>query len=241
MKEIIKSTLILLITIAIFSTAVFAWFSLSNDSDIQEVSANVVKREINLDIEYGINGGGYNSFDEPATLNAYLSSMLPGDSLDIRVIVENSNDIGDPDMQIEIILDNIRASETDIEYDLTDFFFIENGIITLTWYATNQDFIDNNSFDVDSIALDIIDATPIEYLGYNLEPYRINNLFDYYMNGEDIIVNNDISIYESYIASQNVVTIEFSITLDPYTPDYGTGFQNGELLIDGLYTLVNEE
>jgi hypothetical protein len=241
MKEIIKSTLILLITIAIFSTAVFAWFSLSNDSDIQEVNADIVQRAINLDIEYGINGGGYNSFDEPATLNAYLSSMLPGDSINIRVIVENSNLIGDPDMQIEIILDNIRASETDIEYDLTDFFFIENGIIILTWYASSQDFINNNSYAVNNIALDLIDATPIEYLGYDLEPYRINNLFDFYMSGEDIIVNNDITVYESNIASQNIVTIEFSITLDPFTPDFGTGFQNGELLIDGLYSLINEE
>lgn len=241
MKEIIKSTLILIITITLFSTAVFAWFSLSNESNLQPVNAEIVKRELNLDVEYGINGGGYNSFDEPATINAYLSSMLPGDSIDIRVIVENSNLIGDPDMQIEIVLDNIRASETDIAYDLTDFFYIENGIITLTWYASSQDFIDNNSYAQNNITLDVIDATNIEYLGYDLESYRMSNLFDYYMEGENIIINNDITIYQSNIASQNFVTIEFSMTLDPYVPDYGTGFQNGELLIDGLYSLIDEE
>lgn len=241
MKQIIKSTFILIITIALFSTAVFAWFSLSNESNLQAVNAEVVKRELNLDIEYGINGGGYNSFSEPATLNAYLSSMLPGDSINIKVIVENSNILGDPDMQIDIVLDNIRAMETDIDYDLTDFFYIENGIITLTWYASSQDYIDNNSYLVNPIALDVIDETEIEYLGYDLETYRMSNLFDYYMDGEEIIMNNDITVFNSNLASQHVVTIEFSITLDPYTPDFGAGFQDGELLIDGLYSLINEE
>lgn len=241
MKQIIKSTFILFLTIAIFSTAVFAWFSLSNESNLQAVNAEVVKRELNLDIEYGINGGGYNSFDEPATLNAYLSSMLPGDSIDIRVIAENSNPFGNPDMQIDIVLDNIRAMETDIEYDLTDFFYIENGIITLTWYASSQDFINNNSYAINNIALDLIDETEIEYLGYDLEAYRMSNLFDYYMDGENIIMNNDITVFESNLASQHIVTIEFLISLDPYTPDFGTGFQDGELLIDGLYALMNEE
>jgi hypothetical protein len=35
--------------------------------------------------------------------------------------------------------------------------------------------------------------------------------------------------------------IEFSIGFDPYTPDEGLGFQNGELLIDGLYTFFGDE
>ncbi|BCR36240.1 hypothetical protein [Mariniplasma anaerobium] len=240
MKEIIKSTIVILITIALFSTAVYAWFSLSNESNLQEVNTEVVKRELNLDIEYGINGGGYNSFNEPATLNAYLSSMLPGDSINIRVIVENSNLIGDPDMSIDIVLDNIRAAQTDIEYDLTDFFYIDNGIVTLTWYASSQDFIDNTYYLEDDISLDVIDGTDIEYLGYNLEEYRINNLYDYYMDGENMIIDNNITVFESNIASQHILTIEFSISLDPYTPDEGTGFQDGELLIDGLYSLINE-
>ncbi len=240
MKEMIKSTIIIMITLAIFTTAVYAWFSLSNESNIQEVNTEVVTREVNLDIAYGINGGGYNSFNEPATINAYLSSMLPGDSINIKVTVENPNLIGDPDMHIDIVLDNIRASLTDIEYDLTDFFYIDNGIISLTWYASIEDLVTENAYAQNNIDLDMIDETAYEYLGYDLESYRLSNLFDYYMDGQEMVINNDITIFESSIASQHIVTIEFSITLDPYTPDFGTGFQDGELLIDGLYSLINE-
>lgn len=240
MKDMIKSTIVILITLALFSTAVYAWFSLSNESNVQEVSTEIVKREVNLDVEYGINGGGYNSFDEPATINSYLSAMLPGDMINIKVSVENSNLIGDPDMQIDIVLDNIRASLTDIEYDLTDFFYIENGEVVLTWYASVQDLINENSYSVNNITLDTIDPTTIEYFGYDLQTYRMSNIFDYYMDGQQMVIGNDITIFESYIPSQHILTIEFSITLDPYTPDYGIGFQNGELLIDGLYSLINE-
>lgn len=240
MKDMIKSTIVILITLVLFSTAVYAWFIISDESIIQEVNTEIVKREVNLDVEYGINGGGYSSFDEPATINSYLSAMLPGDSINIKVNVENANLIGDPDMQIEIVLDNIRSGLTDIEYDLTDFFYIDNGQVILTWYASAQDLINENAYSNNTIVLNTIDPTMINYLGYDLQTYRMSNIFDYSINGQEMVIGNDITIFETSIPSQHILTIEFSITLDPYTPDFGTGFQDGELLIDGLYSLISE-
>ncbi len=240
MKQIIKSIIIMLIAITLFTTAVYAWFSQTNVNNIKEVSSEVIRRNLNLEVQYGINGGGYTSFNEPADINAYLSSMLPGDLINIRVVVSNSNPIGDDDMELDITLFNIRAMQTAIEYNLTDFFFIENGIINLKWFESNPDYVANNYYLDDDILLDLIDVNPIEYLGYNLESYRMSNLFDYYMDGGNMVIENNINVFESTIASQHIVVIEFSIGLDPYTPDQGVGFQDGELLIDGLYSLIQE-
>ena len=68
----------------------------------------------------------------------------------------------------------------------------------------------------------------------------MSNLFDYYMDGGNMVIENNINVFESTIASQHIVVIDFSIGLDPYTPDQGVGFQDGELLIDGLYSLIKE-
>ena len=81
--------------------------------------------------------------------------MLPGDLINIRVTGVIL--IGDPDMEIEIVLNN-RAMQTAIEYNLTDFFFIENGIINLKWFESNSDYVANNYYIDDDIVLDLIDA-----------------------------------------------------------------------------------
>lgn len=240
MKQMLKSVIMLITSIILFTAVVYAWFALSNESNIQPIQGDVIRRELDLDIQYGINGGGYTNFDEPAEINAYLSSMLPGDFINIKVVVKNSNPIGDNDMALDIIMYNIRAMETSIDYDLTDFFFLEDGIINLTWYESNAEYIAENPYlDQDIMIAQISDVT-IEYLGYNLEQSRISNLFDHYLEGEDLMIENNITVLEASLASQHIVVIEFSIGLDPYTPDDGVGFQNGELLIDGLYTLIDE-
>ncbi len=239
MKQMLKSVIMLITSIILFTAVVYAWFAVSNESNIQPLEGDVIRRDLDMDIEYGINGGGYTNFDDPAEINAYLSSMLPGDFINIKVVVRNSNPLGDEHMGLDIVLYNIRAMETDIAYDLTDFFFIDNGTIKLTWYASSADYSIDNAFLIENIAISPIDITPIEYLGYDLEPSRINNLFDHYLEGEDLIIENNITVLESSLASQHIVVIEFSIGLDPYTPNDGVGIQNGELLIDGLYTLIN--
>jgi hypothetical protein len=239
MKQMLKSVIMLITSIVLFTAVVYAWFALSNESNIQPINGNVIRRELDMDIQYGINGGGYTNFDEPAEINAFLSSMLPGDYINIKVVVKNSNPIGDADMQLDIIMYNIRAMETDIDYDLTDFFFLDEGTINLTWYESNTEYNLNNSYLVQNILISQINESAIHYLGYDLEPNRMSNLFNHQYVEEELIIENNITILQSSLASQHIVVIEFSIGLDPYTPNDGTGFQNGELLIDGLYTLIN--
>jgi len=239
MKQMLKSVIMLITSIILFTAVVYAWFALSNESNIQPINGSVIRRELDMDIQYGINGGSYTNFDEPAEINAFLSSMLPGDFINIRVVVRNSNPIGDADMELDIIMYNIRAIETEIEYDLTDFFFLDQGTIKLTWYESNTQFGLNNSYLIQNVLISQINESAIHYLGYDLEEHRLSNLFNHSYEGEDIVIENNITILESNLSSQHIVVIEFSIGLDPYTPNDGVGFQNGELLIDGLYTLIN--
>jgi hypothetical protein len=240
MKQMIKASLMFLTALSLFVTVVFAWFTISSQNYINPVNVSVIERDLQLDVEYGINGGAYESFENEAEINAFLDAMIPGDFINIKVVVQNKNTLSSPDLSFDIILTNIRASVTDIEYDLTDFFFIENGTIKLTWYVSASAYFANDPYLIDEITLDIIDDTDILYLGYNLIEYRLNNLFDYEIIDDEIVKTNDITIFNTTIQSQHVVVIEFSIGLDPYTPSKGLGIQNGELLIDGLYSMFDE-
>lgn len=242
MKKVVVSIIMFISSFMLLTAVIFAWFTLTDTNNIQEVSSSVMDNQVELDIEYGINGGDYTSFNEPATLNSFLHSVLPGDEINIRVTVQNLAALGDPDLNLDITMLNILASADPSGYDLTDFFYISSGTVTLTWYASGSDYIMQNPYLVDDILLDRIDENPIEYMGVELNPYRFSNIFDYTLEGEVMTIENNVNILEATpLPSGQIVTIEFSIGFDAYTPDYGIGFQNGELSIDGLYTLFDNE
>lgn len=241
MKQVIASLTMFIASFILLIGVVFAWFTLSNENKIQNLNNQIINRELNLGVEYGINGGSYFAFDEPADINAFLNNMIPGDMINIRVTAENSNPIGAEDVTIEIMLRNIRASQTGIEYDLTDFFFIHQGKIKLTWYDSLADLANNIPLQTQEISLNRFNPNTIDYLGRPLEMDRISNLLNRTWDDGSWIIHPNIDIVNTSFSSGQYLVIEFSIGFDPYTPDQGQGFQNGELLIDGLYTYFGDE
>jgi len=226
----------------LLTAVILAWFTLTDTNEIQDVSSSVVDSQVELQIEYGINGGDYSSFNEPADLNAYLHAIIPGDLLNIKVTIQNYGTPTDPDLTLDITLMNILATASASEYDLTDFFFIEDGTVNLTWYATALDYVNENPYLIDNVFLDRIDENAIIYQGVELNSYRFSNVFNHTWDGEILTVENNVKILDATpLPSGQLVTIEFSIGFDAYTPDYGVGFQDGELSIDGLYTLFDSE
>lgn len=240
MKQLLKASIMFIASLTLFTAVVYAWFTNSNFSNIQPINQSVIQRNVDMEVAFGINGGGYESFDEPSEINAYLSAMNPGDYINIRVTIQNTNDLSVEDMLLEIMLNNIHATNTDEPYDLTDFFFIENGTISLSWYDSFQSLNLDQSYQNQNVLISQIDENIIDYIGVPLESYRLSNLFNHYLDGETLIVENDITILNTELPSQHLVVVEFSIGLDPYTPDSGLGFQDGELFIDGLYTFFSE-
>lgn len=237
MKKMIQSIIIFLTTIMLFSALVFAWFTITYQSDIQEASYNVIRRDVNLNVEFGKNGGSYNSFDEPAEINAYLQSTLPGDIINIRVTIVNTNPIGQPDMDVIIELDNIRSSLIDGDYDLTDFFYIEDFEVHLIWYENMTQYEFDIPLQTQTIILNQLNEDTLIYQGLPLYNERMSNLF--YMQdieGEMTLINN-IPITQTVLQSQQILVVQFNIGFDPYTPSDG-GFQDAELLIDGLYVFI---
>jgi len=239
MRAVIVSLISFIMAFLLFATAVYAWFTISSENEIKNVDLNTIKRDVNLDIEYGKNGGSYESFNLPAELNAYLQSSLPGDLIYIRVTVENFNPVSSPDVLIEMELLNILSSETDIEYDLTDFFYIMDGMIELTWYHSIEDFQIDNSYLTQNIFLNRINDTEVIYQGIALESYRMSNLFNQVLINEELTVENNIRILDGTpLPSGGIVVIKFIIGFDAYTPNVG-GFQDGELGVDGLYSFLD--
>jgi hypothetical protein len=239
MRAIIVSLISFIMAFLLFATAVYAWFTISSESKIQNVDLNLIKRDVDLSIEYGRNGGSYESFELPADLNAYLQSSLPGDLISIRVTVQNFNPESSPDLLIEMELLNILSSATDIEYDLTDFFYIVDGMIELTWYDSSENYQFENSYLVQNIFLNRIDENEIIYQGLALESYRFSNLFNQVLINDELITENNIRILEQTpMASGNIVEIIFTIGFDAYTPNQD-GFQDGELSVDGLYSFLD--
>lgn len=241
MKRIIPSLVMFIVAFMLFSTVVYAWYALAEQNNVHPVSVSVVDSNVDLDVEYGQNGGGYTSFNTPAELNSFLDSMEPGDTIDVRVTISNNNAIGSPDSLISLELLNVRSSETISLYDLTDFFYLVNGTIELTWYTNFTEYSLGNYYQLDSISLTPHDPLDILYQGVNLETYRLSNLFNHYLEGEVEVVENNIAILpETPISAGHILVVTFSIGFDPYTPDQGD-FQNGELLIDGLYNLIDQD
>lgn len=240
MKQLLKASVMFIASLVLLTAVVYAWFTNSNYSNIQPVNQSVIQRNVDMEVAYGINGGGYQNFNEPSEINAYLSAMNPGDLLNIKVTIENTNELEISDMFLDIMLKNIRATATEEPYDLTDFFYIENGTINLTWYDSLQSLQLEQSYQNQSVLIEQIDSNIIDYIGVPLESYRLSNLFNHYMDGETMVVENDITILNTTLASKHIIVVEFSIGFDPYTPDQGLGFQDGELFIDGLYTFFGE-
>ena len=237
MKKMMLSLATFLLIFMLFATLVYSWFTITYEHQVQPVSYDVIRRDVDLNVDFGKNGGSYNSFDEPSEINAYLQNTLPGDIINIRVTVQNSNPIGQSDVDLIIELMNIRSSFIDGDYDLTDFFYIENSEVILTWYDSLTDYEYNNSSGVQIITLDQLSEDIITFQGIPLYNERISNLFQMIeIEGEMTLVNN-IPIIETTIASLQVLVIQFNIGFDLYTPSVG-GYQDAELLIDGLYVYV---
>lgn len=240
MKRLLSSLTMFIASFILLIGVVFAWFTMTNETEIRPFGNSIIERDVNIGLEYGINGGSYFTFEEPADINAFLNSMIPGDMIDLRVTIENTNAIGAEDVTIDIMLDNVRSSESDIEYNLTDFFYIHQGIITVTWYDNIADYINNVPSLIQEISLNRFDANTVDYLGYPLEMDRLSNLMVRNWVEGAWVVENNIEILNTTFSSGQFLVITFSIGFDPYTPDEGLGFQNGELLIDGLYTFFGD-
>ncbi|GEM_PF-1503091 len=242
MKKVVVSIIMFISSFMLLTAVIFAWFTLTTINKIEEVSSQVMDSQVELDIEYGLNGGDYSSFDNPAELNSYLRSILPGDQINIRVTVENFASPSDPSLNLNITLMNILATSSPSGYDLTDFFYINQGTVTLNWYASSIEYVNENPYLIENILLNRIDENAIEYIGVELNSFRFSNVFNQIWDGENLIIENNVNILGATpLPSGQLVTIEFSIGFDAYTPDYGVGFQNGELSIDGLYTLFDSE
>ncbi len=237
MKQVTISLIMFISAFLLLITVLYAWFSMSDTADLQPLSSDIVDNQVDLELEFGRNGGGTSSFAEPVDLNAFLDSTIPGDFVDVKIIVSNNNLLSSPAIILNIKLMNILASNTQSEYDLTDFFYLEQGLITLTWYASEDDLINSNPYLVQPITINQIDTSAIDYFGIELENYRLSNLFDHEWVGIELITENNISVLEDMqLSSSHRLVIEFSIGLDQFTPDSHEGFQLGELSIDGLYT-----
>lgn len=242
MKQVLISLIMFVTAFLLFVSVIYAWFSLSDEADIQPLSSGIIDHQVDVEIEFGKNGGATNSFLDPADLNAFLDSTIPGDFVDVKVIVLNNNPVGTNGIILNIQLMNIMASITDVEYDLTDFFYINQGTVTLTWYESEVQYVNLNPYLIQPILLDTIDNNPVVYYGIELQTYRLSNVFNHHLVGQDLIIENNVTALESgLLQSGQRVVIEFSIGLDSYTPDSHTGFQLGELSIDGVYTTFNPE
>lgn len=237
MKTLPSTLLMFIASLMLFFAVVYAWFTITDVNVIQPLSQGIIERDVQMDILYGMNGGGYESFDEPAQINAFLNGMMPGDRLDIQVIIQNNNPIGTPDILLFIKMMNIRASFSESEYDLTDYFFLLEREITLTWYDSDEDYQENLPSLIQVLTLNALDDSEIVVLGKPLYESRLSNLF--HQNTQDVI-ENDIHILNTQLATGKILVITFSIGLDPYTPGTVWGLQHGSLFIDGLYASFAE-
>lgn len=239
MKQLLKASIMFIASLTLFTAVVYAWFSNSQSAIIQPLNAQMIERNLDMNIEFGINGGSYQSFEEPAEINAFLHAMNAGDIINIRVIILNANSLETPDLGLDIMLFNIRATESSETYDLTDFFYLENGTINLTWYHSIDDYYAKISYLNQSLLINQIDEASIIYQGIPLESYRLSNIFNHELIEDEMHIENHIDILDTTLASKELIVVEFSLGLDPYTPDQEGSFENGELLIDGLYTFFD--
>ncbi len=209
-----------IISIVMIVSSVFAWVNISRRSEFNG-SGGPVPDYSNL-ISFWVQRKDELDFTEITTIEdmyASFGNTRPGESYLFKFVVENTTET-----TINLIFE-IKGITTHFEiadYDLRDVFYIDEGLINISYYDINT----NEFIGEINHVLALTSQTAAEKHDQELSLYRLNNLISDSTN--NLILAPIIEVDKSV---KTVIT--FLLVYDEDTEDIS--YQENELKIVGIY------
>lgn len=205
-KKLIGSFLSFAFTILLFTASIYAWFTLSSSTSVDEIVLNVTDLKADIKLEVKKNNGEFIELKTKDDFAMMFHNALPSNRFRFRLTIVNESS---RETSLKIVLNDIYSDNVEEDYDMRNVFYIEDGRILLN--NNSEIFLEPNN--------DVLD--PIYEQELNL--FNFNNL----------IINNDIVLLENYAyAIDEELVIEFIIFYDQNTSQ--VGYQTGKLNIGSI-------
>lgn len=216
-KKLVKAFVMFILAISTLATSVFAWFSVSSQTQIGQIVGETssykaalvfaVKKNSDLD---------YIEISTTNELSLVMNNIIPNDKIHFKISMSN---IGTIDTTMAVKIRNLVSEIPYPGYNMLDIYYLENGLIYIKDMAT-------------------LEEVPVQKIGDTLEivkydqvlsPYRLSYLVDAQFN-LNLIDNLVFPIGKS-------IEITFTLVYDQNTER--SEYEDGQLHLNSIYVYLN--
>jgi hypothetical protein len=209
--KLVVSAISTFLSLAVFLTAVFAWFSLSDESDVHPIAVSTGDYAALLKLEAARNDGPLIQINDGGAMATLFANAVPTEGFFFKFTV--TNDSNSP-VVATIILKNVQSMNVPSPFDMRDVFAIEDGTVTV---------------DGADQTLSVNSTDPVVVEGQTLLLHRLSNL----TNADDsIILAQGIQL-----EPDEETIISFRLIYDPATSS--PSYRYGRLYIQSLQAVFN--
>lgn len=116
-NELLKSLILLLISLIVLAATVIAWFAVSSTNKVDDFLLNSTSYKMELTLEVKVNENEYTLISTKEQMDQLFSNAIPSDTLKFKIGI---NYLGSKDLVVDILLYNITDSE------LLEWFYIKD-------------------------------------------------------------------------------------------------------------------
>lgn len=116
-NELLKSLILLLISLIVLAATVIAWFAVSSTNKVDDFLLNSTSYKMELTLEVKVNENEYTLISTKEQMDQLFSNAIPSDTFKFKIGI---NYLGSKDLVVDILLYNITDSE------LLEWFYIKD-------------------------------------------------------------------------------------------------------------------
>lgn len=116
-NELLKSLILLLVSLIVLAATVIAWFAVSSTNKVDDFLLNSTSYKMELTLEVKVNENEYTLISTKEQMDQLFSNAIPSDTLKFKIGI---NYLGSKDLVVDILLYNITDSE------LLEWFYIKD-------------------------------------------------------------------------------------------------------------------
>jgi hypothetical protein len=202
--KIVLSIASLFLSIVIFMVSVFAWFTLTDISKVNEVDVPVGQYDAEITLEVKKNDLNFVVINNQLSMLQVFTNAVPSDTFHFRLTIENTSSL---DTHVAVSIINPVSSNVIDPFSKLDVFYIDQGQILVDSVPTT--LVPNN-------------ITPYIVAGQEMNLYRLSNLVNN--------IGNLLLVSGEQIATNESIVVEFILIYDQNTSNQV--YQNAILNID---------
>ncbi len=209
--KLIVSAISTLLSLSVFLTAVFAWFSLADETNMKPIAVSTGDYQALLTLEASRNDGPLIQIDSGEAMATLLANAVPTEGFFFKFTVKN--DSNSP-VIADVIMKNVQSMNVPLPIDMRDVFVIDQGMVTV---------------DGTDHVLSVNSTSPVVVEGHTLQLYRLSNLIN---SDQSIVLAEDIAL-----EGEEETVISFRLIYDGETSS--PSYRYGRLYIQSLQAVFN--